>query len=105
MAIDAVQPLFREIPAASAVPQVSLTRRDRELQVEEGQPPMEVASAEQEALRWKREEDPREKWRRRREGRREPKESEEESLRAAEEAATDEAEEEEETGRLFDGRS
>ncbi len=66
MAIDAIQPIFRQIPAASAVSQISLTRRDRELQVEEGQPPMEVASAEQDALHWQKNQDLQEKWKRRR---------------------------------------
>jgi hypothetical protein len=65
MAIDGVQPVFREIPAASAVPQLSLTRRDRELQMEEGQPPMEVASTELQTLRWQKSEDLREKWKKR----------------------------------------
>lgn len=65
MAIDAAMPVSREIALAGAVPQASLTRRDRELQVEEGQPPIEVAEAELEALRWRKREELREKWQKR----------------------------------------
>ena len=64
MGVEAVQPVFRDIPAASAVPQCSLTRADRELQMEEGQPPMETASVEQATLRWRKDGD-QEKWRNR----------------------------------------
>ena len=54
MAIDAVQPVFVEIPAASAVSRPSLNRKGPGIADEEGRPPMEVASAEQEALHWQR---------------------------------------------------
>ena len=115
MAIDAVQPVFREIPAPSAVPQHSLTRRDRELQMEEGQPPMEVASTEQEALRWRTGEDLQEKWRKRQpqqnaRGKASPDDApdgEPEALEEQFQAAPGgpELPEEDETGTLFDDRS
>jgi hypothetical protein len=69
MAIDAATAVSREIALASAVPQASLTRRDRELQVAEGRPPIKVAEAELEALRWSRREELREKWRKRKQAR------------------------------------
>ena len=56
MAIDASLPVSREIALASAVPQASLTRRDRELQVSEGLPPIEVTETGMEALRWRKSE-------------------------------------------------
>lgn len=110
MAIDSVTPVFREI-ATSAVPQISLTRRDRELQIEEGQPPLEVASAEQEALRWQKSEDLHEKWKRYKDRHAGDQSSGEETSEA--ESAEDKAEVteecatslEEETGTLFDDRS
>ena len=49
MAIDAAMPVSREIALSSTVPQASLTRRDRELQLAEGRPPIEVSDAELEA--------------------------------------------------------
>jgi hypothetical protein len=110
MAIDSVTPVFREI-ATSAVPQVSLTRRDRELQIEEGQPPLEVASTEQQALRWQKSEDLHEKWKRQQgrhaggqsSGEETPDaDSVEEKAEVTEECATSI---EEETGTLFDDRS
>jgi hypothetical protein len=67
MSIDPIQAGFREIP--SAVSQLSLTRRDRELLMQEGQPPLEVAPAEQEAMRWQKEEDLRGKCSKRRQQR------------------------------------
>jgi hypothetical protein len=70
MAIDAALPMSQEIALASAVPQASLTRRDRDLQVAEGLPPIEVSEAGLEALRWRKNEDLREKWKKRREPRR-----------------------------------
>jgi hypothetical protein len=111
MAIDAVVPISRENPAASAVSQLSLTRRARELQLEEGQPPMEVASAEQEALQWQKDEGLRERGKRR--------QSQQSTMQSAlqeehEEAGAQhpetlqpctEVQEEEETGTLFDDRS
>ncbi len=115
MAIDASLPVSREIALASAVPQASLTRRDRELQVSEGLPPIEVTETGMEALRWRKSEDLREKWRKRREQRRarrkasqaEPREEDEEA--GAEpsqpEQAGAEFPEEELTGTLFDDRS
>jgi hypothetical protein len=121
MAIDAVTPVFREIAAASAVPQASLTRRDRELQeqVEEGRPPIEVAEAELEALCRRKGEELRERWRKRQEARRdrEPLSEDgageaamvEENGEGAEEQSRQLRENaeslEEETGMLFDGRS
>lgn len=114
MAIDSVMPVFREI-ATSAVPQASLTRRDRELQIEDGQPPLDVASTEQQALRWQKSEDLHEKWKRRdrhhagghASGRETP---DADSAEKAEEAQATPAEEcasstEEETGTLFNDRS
>jgi hypothetical protein len=110
MAIDSVTPVFREI-ATSAVPQVSLTRRDRELQIEEGQPPLEVASTEQQALHWQKSEDLDEKWKRPQDGHAGGQSSDGESSEA--DSAEDQAEvtgecatsTEEETGTLFDDRS
>lgn len=115
MSIDPLGPVYREIPAASAVPQLSLTRRDRELQMEEGQPPIEVAEAEQQPLRWNKEEDPREKWRQRRDTRNARRnatqcEAQGEMLDEAVPTLTQlqespQLQEEEETGTLFDDRS
>lgn len=110
MAIDAAQPLFRENTAVSSIPQFSLTRRDRELQTEGGQPPMEVASTEGEALQWRREQDLRERWRKRREGRRSKRK---ELLNDPQQGITENIEidleylpeEREESGTLFDDRS
>lgn len=120
MAIDAEQSITREIRPASAVPQLSLTRRDGELQVEEGQPPTEVASTEQEALRWQKGEDLREKWKQRQESRTKAKDAQCPARAAATEFAeqdddaacvvesqqeSSESTEEESTGTLFDDRS
>jgi hypothetical protein len=128
--IDPVQQVFREIPAASAVPQVS-SRRDRELQMEEGRPPMEVASAEQQALYWRKAENLQDKWHRgpaRKDQRRAVQgAASEEGADETQEEATEgrpegdeqgdfvapqqivqevaESSEEESTGTLFDGRS
>jgi hypothetical protein len=112
--------MFREIVAAGAAPQLSLARRDRELQVEEGQPPIEVASVEQEALRWRKNEDL-EKWKKRRYLRNargeaasdethvtkdETREDDEGSVAQPEQMhGNTESPEEEESGTLFDGRS
>jgi hypothetical protein len=65
MATNAITPVFRQIAAESAVAQTSLTRADRQMQMEEGEPPVEVASAEFAASRWSKNEDMREKWRKR----------------------------------------
>jgi hypothetical protein len=114
MAIDASLPVSRELTLASAVSQASLTKRDRELQVEEGQPPLEVAKDELEALRWHKREDLREKWKRRQEQRARRKTSEDEGVEQGEEAQAEQAQpemqsaeslEEDETGTLFDDRS
>ncbi len=109
MAIDSVTPVFREI-ATSAVPQVSLTRRDRELQIEEGQPPLEVSSTEQQALRWQKSEDLHEKWKRHQHhagGQRSGKEGSEADSAEDKAEATEECTRstKEETGTLFDDRS
>ena len=67
MAIDGIQPTFREIPTPTAVPEISISK-DREVQLREGLPTMEVVSVELEALRWRKREDIlRDKWARRRE--------------------------------------
>jgi hypothetical protein len=119
MAMDAVTPVFREIAAVGAVPQSSLTGRDRELQVEEGRPPIEVAETELEALRRRKSEELREKRKKRQEARRargpaleggalEAAPTQEDGeARAAESQQLQENEEsqEEETGTLFDDRS
>jgi hypothetical protein len=119
MAIDAVTPVFREIAASSAVPQASLTRRDRELQVDEGRPPIEVAETEFEALRRRKREDLKEKWKTRRWERRARREADESRMRdECEVAGADQSEpartraesaaesmEEDSTGTLFDDRS
>jgi hypothetical protein len=120
MAIDAALPVSQEIALASAVPQASLTRRDRELQVAEGLPPIEVSEAGMEALRWRKNEDLREKWKKRRELRRargqasgaEAREEDEEGgvealLREEPDAESLEGEPQDEdaTGTLFDDRS
>jgi hypothetical protein len=115
MAIDASLPVSREIALASAVPQASLTRRDRELQVAEGLPPIEVTETGMEALRWRKSEDLREKWKKRKEQRRvrrkasqvEPRGEDEEAGAEPSQLEQGGAEfpEEESTGTLFDGRS
>ena len=123
MAIDAVTPVFRQVAVASAVPLASLTRRDRELQVqvEEGRPPIEVAEAELEALRWRKSEDLRKKWKKRQVARRARGQSpeggaveasaiEENGEAGAEQGQGQQLQEnaeslEEETGTLFDDRS
>jgi hypothetical protein len=110
MAIDATRPLFREITAVNGVPQFSLTRRDRELQTEEGHPPMEVASTEGEALQWRRKEDLQERWKRRRVRRASRRnellnETQQGTADAFEAALADPPEEREESGTLFDDRS
>jgi hypothetical protein len=61
MGIGPIVPVPSETQA-SASSQASLTRRDRELQVEEGQPPIEVPEAELEALHWRKSEELCEKW-------------------------------------------
>jgi len=109
MAIDGLTPGFREVAASSAVPQPSLTRRERELQIEDGRPPIEVPEAEMEALRWLHGEDvgerPRSEKRRNRRGR----QRRSSSGRRLEDAETQpeltEEFTEEETGTLFDDRS
>lgn len=128
MGIGPVVPVQQET-AASASSQASLTRRDRELQVEEGQPPIEVPEAELEALRWRKNEELRDK-RKKRSARQQSGSKASDSDRAefesadaetveAEEAGTDEraqtelsgqlpnkeSEEEESAGTLFDSRS
>ena len=115
MAIDASLPVSREIALASAVPQASLTRRDRELQVAEGLPPIEVSETGLEALRWRKSEDLREKWKKRGEQRRarrkasqtEPREEDEDVGVEPSQPEPESAEfpEEESTGTLFDDRS
>jgi len=122
MAIDAVTPASREIAAISAVPQHSLTRRDRVVLVEEGQPPMEVAETELEALHWRKREELREKWKRRQDEREARGEADQgEAKKALQEADQEEDEEvreepepiqksaeaaeEDETGTLFNDRS
>jgi hypothetical protein len=114
MVIGTVVPVFREIPAASAVPQPSLTRREQELQIEEGHPQIEVASAEQEALRWRKSEDLQEKWKQQeqRKTRRNaaediaPEAVDESNMVLAETTQENaESPEEEPTGTLFDDRS
>lgn len=115
MSIDAVAPVFRDIPVESAVPQLSLTRRDRELQMKEGQPPTEVAEVAQDALAWRKDEDLREKWKKRQckqEAKRtalqgtDSDDIEQASVALAEPTQTStELQEEEATGTLFDDRS
>lgn len=115
MAIDASLPVSREIALANAVPQASLTRRDWELQVAEGLPPIEISETELEALRWRKREDLREKWKKRQEQRRargkawrtEPGEEDAEAGTAPSqpEQKSAESSEEEPTGTLFDDRS
>jgi hypothetical protein len=115
MAIDASLPVSREIALASAVPQASLTRRDRELQVAEGLPPIEVSETGLEALRWRKREDLREKWKKRGELRRARRKASQTDLREEDEnmgvepsqpeQGTAEFPEEEPTGTLFDDRS
>jgi hypothetical protein len=123
MAIDPVGPVYTEVAAASTISQASLTRRDRELQVDEGRPPIEVVDAEFEALRWRKREDLREKWKKRREQRQARQnargsalqderedagavqsEPARESAGSVEESA-EESEEEESIGTFFDDRS
>jgi len=97
--IDSVQAIFREIPAASAVPQLSLTRRDRELLMEEGVTPLEVASAEQAAMCWQKKEDLREQ------GRKPSRGEDTKMAKEQQRQVNQETQEQEETGTLFNDRS
>jgi hypothetical protein len=65
MAIEGVNPGYREAPIANSTSQNSLTQGEEELQVKEGKPPMEVTAADQPPVQWRKEEDLQEKWRRR----------------------------------------
>lgn len=133
MGIGPIYPMQPEEPAAAgASSQASLTRRDRELQVEDGQPPLEVPETELESLHLREGAELLEKWKKRYSPRRdgqaadadeaaaeidETEDAVSETMQA--EAEPDEQpkseyderlpktefEEEESTGRLFDGRS
>ena len=111
MAIDGVNAIPREMPAANAVSQHSLTRGERELQVEEGQPPMEVAASEQADVRWQKQDALAEKWRRGMPRKRRKQALAKRALHEPEEDLQMEddpdfsTEEELETGRNFDVRS
>jgi hypothetical protein len=105
-------PQFHEPVQANPVAQTSLTRRDQQLQTEEGQPPLDVQQTEEEALEWKREADDSSLTKRREQRRRRRTATaiamgaagEEESGKPTAAEAAD-SEEEEETGKLFDSRS
>lgn len=112
MGIDPALPVFREI-TTSAVPHVSLTRTEQELQTEEGVSPLDVAETEQSSLRWQKEKDPRERRKKRQEQLRD-RTSLESSAQDEVKASGGEQPEpmqvstesvEEETGTLFDDRS
>lgn len=111
MAMDAIQPVYRET-APNTIHQVSLTKRDRELQTQEGQPPLEVASTEQQVLRWQQAKTAPERWWRVRK-RAASQEDEAESSSGEEQAeapsgprlAAAEEHTEDDTGTLFDDRS
>ena len=82
------------------------------MQTDEGQPPMEVDSTEQQSLRWQKDEELRDKWKRRQNKRRAGEESQGVEMSEADSMRVDEAPAEEcarstgeETGTLFDDRS
>jgi hypothetical protein len=112
VAIDSLGSGFREI-SGSAVSQSSVRRRDQELQVEDGQPPLEVPLAELPALHGQNSDDFRERWKkngkRRSVGGQQPREDDlvdcaHEETEAQSGQLDCETSIEEETGNLFDDR-
>lgn len=106
-------PLVRDISPATPSSQTSLTKRDQELQAEEGRPPIDVEQTEQDALYWKQEKDNAESEKRPKRvrprsaaGSQTPAESDSASDTCEwDHASTEDDEDQEEAGHLFDSRS